>query len=33
VISQDLPGYVVLGLGVLLLVLGVATLPRPRRPT
>lgn len=31
VISQDVPGYVVLGTGLLLLVIGVATLPRPRR--
>lgn len=29
-VSSDLPGYAVLGLGVVLLVFGVATLPRPR---
>jgi hypothetical protein len=30
-ISQDWQGYAVLGLGMLLLVVGLATLPRPRR--
>ncbi|MBB3041319.1 hypothetical protein KM427_07105 [Nocardioides sp. LMS-CY] len=30
-ISQDWQGYLVLGLGMLLLVVGLATLPRPRR--
>jgi hypothetical protein len=29
-ISQDLPGYAVLGLGLLLLVVAIGTLPRPR---
>lgn len=29
VLSSDLPGYAVLGLGLVLLVLGIATLPRP----
>jgi hypothetical protein len=29
-LSQDLAGYTVLGLGLVLLVFGVATLPRPR---
>lgn len=32
-ISQDWQGYLVLGLGMLLLVVGVATLPRPRPAT
>lgn len=31
-ISQDWQGYVVLGFGLLLLVLGLATLPRPGGP-
>ena len=31
VISQDVPGYVVLGVGLVLLVVAIATLPRPRR--
>ena len=31
-ISQDWQGYAVLGLGMVLLVVGVATLPRPSRP-
>jgi hypothetical protein len=30
-ISQDLQGYAVLGLGLVLLVLGIGTLPRPSR--
>jgi hypothetical protein len=30
-ISQDLPGYAVLGLGLLLLVVAIGTLPRPSR--
>jgi hypothetical protein len=30
VISQDWQGYAVLGLGLVLLVTGIATLPRPR---
>ena len=30
-ISQDVQGYVVLGAGLVLLVVGVATLPHPRR--
>lgn len=30
-ISQDWQGYAVLGLGLVLLIVGVATLPRPRR--
>ncbi len=30
-ISQDLPGYTVLGAALLLIVVGIATLPRPRR--
>jgi len=29
-ISQDLPGYAVLGLGLVLLVVAIGTLPRPR---
>ena len=32
VISQDWQGYAVLGLGLLLVVVGVATLPRPGGP-
>ena len=32
VISQDLPGYAVLGAALVLLVVGVATLPRPGGP-
>jgi len=32
VVSKDWQGYAVLGLALILLVLGVATLPRPRRP-
>jgi hypothetical protein len=32
-ISQDWQGYLVLGLGMLLLVVGLATLPRPSRRT
>ena len=31
-ISQDWPGYTVLVLGLVILVAGIATLPRPRRP-
>lgn len=31
VVSQDAAGYAVLGLGLVLLVVGVATLPRPGR--
>jgi hypothetical protein len=31
VVGQDAAGYAVLGLGLVLLVVGVATLPRPRR--
>lgn len=31
VVSEDLAGYAVLGLGLVLLVFGVATLPRPDR--
>ncbi len=30
-VSQDVQGYAVLGLGVLLLVFAIATLPRPTR--
>jgi hypothetical protein len=30
-ISQDWQGYAVLGLGLVLVIVGVATLPRPRR--
>ncbi|ABL80674.1 MULTISPECIES: hypothetical protein [unclassified Nocardioides] len=30
VISQDLPGYTVLGAALVLIVVGIATLPRPR---
>jgi hypothetical protein len=33
VISSDLPGYLLVGLALLVLVLGIATLPRPTRPT
>ena len=32
VLSSDSAGYAVLGLGVALLVFGIATLPRPTRP-
>lgn len=31
-ISQDAQGYIVLGAGLVLLVVGVATLPRPQSP-
>ncbi|WP_028643039.1 DUF6113 family protein [Nocardioides sp. URHA0020] len=31
-VSQDWQGYAVLGLGMVLLVVGLATLPRPRGP-
>lgn len=30
-LSQDVAGYAVLGLGLVLLVVGIGTLPRPRR--
>jgi hypothetical protein len=30
-VSQDWQGYLVLGLGLVLIVVGLATLPRPRR--
>ncbi|MBI2243479.1 MAG: hypothetical protein HYU55_05865, partial [Nocardioides sp.] len=30
-ISQDLPGYTVLGAALVLIVVGIATLPRPRK--
>ncbi|CAI9409558.1 hypothetical protein [Nocardioides sp. T2.26MG-1] len=30
-ISQDLPGYTVLGAALVLLIVGIATLPRPAR--
>jgi hypothetical protein len=33
VVSSDLPGYLLVGLGLLVLVLGIATLPRPTRAT
>jgi hypothetical protein len=33
VVSSDLPGYLLVGLGLLVLVLGIATLPRPTRTT
>lgn len=33
VISSDLPGYALVGLALLVLVLGIATLPRPTRAT
>jgi hypothetical protein len=32
VVSSDLPGYLLVGLGLLVLVLGIATLPRTTRP-
>jgi hypothetical protein len=32
-ISSDLPGYLLVGLALLVLVLGIATLPRPTRAT
>ena len=32
-ISSDLAGYAVLGLGLVLLVVGIVTLPRPKMPS
>lgn len=31
VISQDVPGYLVLGAALVLVIVGIGTLPRPRR--